>query len=394
VEREADELLKAAGLPALDHAGAEFGRLCRRLLQANIEYTRIERDRWNGEEPYKRVNHVASRVATQVATPTTVKAGPLFSVVADKYLKENPKGERTAKPFRAELKKFVESIGGDRPVASITKEDGRTYKDHLMNVRKLGLHTVMKHVSSLVAVFRWAESQGYIPDGSNPVKGLAPNKKVVKKSMLKRRPFTDQELLTVLGSKKFLAQRTKHPDRWWIVLLCLFTAARREEAAQLVLADIQEEDGIPFIRINDDAKLDQHLKNEGSRRRVPIDSALIRLGFLEYVESIRKAGHTRLFPDLVKGHNGYADPVGKWFGRLVTACGLHDPELVLHGLRHGAITKLHAAGVADDVVKMLVGHVDQTVHGQTYVHRHLIPLSLLREGSEKLRYDDVEKTLL
>jgi hypothetical protein len=30
VEREADELLKVAGLPALDHNGAEFGRLCRR----------------------------------------------------------------------------------------------------------------------------------------------------------------------------------------------------------------------------------------------------------------------------------------------------------------------------------------------------------------------------
>jgi hypothetical protein len=48
VECQADELLKEAGLPALDHKGAEFGRLCRRLLQANIEYTRIEKDRWEG----------------------------------------------------------------------------------------------------------------------------------------------------------------------------------------------------------------------------------------------------------------------------------------------------------------------------------------------------------
>lgn len=31
VEREADALLKAAGLPTLDHAGAEFEKLCRRL---------------------------------------------------------------------------------------------------------------------------------------------------------------------------------------------------------------------------------------------------------------------------------------------------------------------------------------------------------------------------
>lgn len=32
VEREADALIQAAGLPGLDHEGAEFERLCRRLL--------------------------------------------------------------------------------------------------------------------------------------------------------------------------------------------------------------------------------------------------------------------------------------------------------------------------------------------------------------------------
>lgn len=393
IEKDADELIKAAGLPALDHEAAEFGRLCRRLLQARIAYTRIETDRWNGAYS-PRVHRVSTHGATQVsAAPPPVKAGPLFSVVAEKYLRENPKGERTAKPFRAELKKFMEAIGGDRPVDSITKEEGRKYKDHLMNERKLGLHTVMKHISTFVAVLRWAEAQGYMPDGRNPLKGLAPNKKVVKKSMQKRRPFTDEELLTVLGSNEFLKQRKKRPERWWIVLLCLFGGVRREESAQLVLADIQVEEGIPFIRIYDDATLDQHLKNEGSRRRVPIHSALVRLGFLDYVEGIRKAGHVRLFPDLVKGHNGLGDPAGKWFGRLVTRVGLTDPALVLHSLRHGALTKLHAAGVPDDTVKMLAGHADQTVHGNTYVHRHLIPLSLLRGGLEKLVYPEVEAAL-
>ncbi|HEU4683193.1 MAG TPA: DUF6538 domain-containing protein [Nitrospira sp.] len=41
-EREADALLKAAGLPPMDHDGADFGRLCRRLLQAKQEYFKIE----------------------------------------------------------------------------------------------------------------------------------------------------------------------------------------------------------------------------------------------------------------------------------------------------------------------------------------------------------------
>ena len=48
IEREADQLLKAAGLPALHHDSVEFTRLCRRLLVAREEYISIEQDRWNG----------------------------------------------------------------------------------------------------------------------------------------------------------------------------------------------------------------------------------------------------------------------------------------------------------------------------------------------------------
>jgi hypothetical protein len=41
-----------------------------------------------------------------------------------------------------------------------------------------------------------------------------------------------------------------------------------------------------------------------------------------------------------------------------------------------------------------VGHAASGVHGQTYVHRETIPLSLLREGLEKLKYDEVVKVLV
>jgi integrase len=394
IEKDARELLKAAGL-TLDPQGAEFGRLCRRLLRARIEYTQIEAERWNGVYNDRRpeARRFAERVATPAAAPAVKSSnGPLFSVVMDKYLAENPRAARTAKPMRVELMKFIEATGGDRAIDRITKADGRTYKEHLLNDRKASLLTVVKHLSALSVVFKWAESNGYMTDGSNIMKGLTPNKKAARKQAVQRRPFTDAELLTVLGSKEFIAQRETNPDRWWIVLLCLFTAARREEVAQFALSDIGSDDGIHFLKITDEGK-DQTLKNEGSRRRVPVHSALVQLGFLDYVARMRKANHFRLFPQLKKGQNGYSDPCGKWFGRLVTKCGLTDPALVLHGLRHGGITKLHAAGVADDVVKMLVGHSDQTVHGQTYLHRNLIPLKLLRDGLEKLRYDIVMKAL-
>jgi hypothetical protein len=105
-------------------------------------------------------------------------------------------------------------IGGNRSVSAITKADCRAYKDELMQIRKLHLVTVIKHLSSLSSVFRWCERQGYIPEGTNPVKGLAPAKKQAKKLAAPRRPFTTEELLKVFGSPAFktppLAKGTRH----------------------------------------------------------------------------------------------------------------------------------------------------------------------------------------
>lgn len=42
---------------------------------------------------------------------------------------------------------------------------------------------------------------------------------------------------------------------------------------------------------------------------------------------------------------------------------------------------------------MLAGHAASGVHGQVYVHRESIPLSLLREGLERLTYPDIVEML-
>lgn len=68
--------------------------------------------------------------------------------------------------------------------------------------------------------------------------------------------------------------------------------------------------------------------------------------------------------------------------------------MVFHNLWHGGITKLHSAGVAHSTVEVLAGHASNNVHGQVYVHRDGLLLSLLKDGLEKLRYVEVEKVLI
>lgn len=394
---EADELLQAASLPALNHSSPEFARLCRRLLRARIEYAKIELDRWDGiysETRQGNQHGVSSRppATSDVGATKPVDSLPCTTVI-DKYLVAVPRPARTAAPLKAELRRFVVYIGGDKPIASVTKADCVRYKEYLMTTRGLSLMTCHKHLTNTDTFFRWAMSHGYMPDGTSPMKGLAPSKRLVKKHVVRRQPFTDEQLVTILGSPEFVNQRHERPERYWLILLLLFQICRREEAAQLYLRDIGESDGVTYLNITD-KEPDQTLKNEGSRRKVPLHSSLIELGFLDYVHGIEAHGHKRLFPQLTrKGNNGYGDPVGKWFSRMVTDLGLTDPALVIHSLRHGGITKLHSAGVPVNIVETLTGHAAGNVHGQ-YVHRELISMKTLRDGLEKLEYPEVVKSLM
>jgi integrase len=259
----------------------------------------------------------------------------------------------------------------------------------LVDERKVKWATVGKLMSQLSGLFRWCVRHDYIE--KNPITGLLPDKKVAQKEKAPRKPFTDSQLLTVFGSEQFRAQRHERPERYWIVILLLFTGARRDEIAQLRLDDISEEQGIPYLRITDEGP-DQSLKNEGSKRRISIHSSVLQLEFMEYVEAMRKAKEDRLFPQLTLGLNGYGDAVGKYFARLLTKLGLTDKALVLHGLRKSAITKLHEAGVPEKHVQILTGHSSNTVHEQ-YIHRDMVALSVLRDALEKLRYDEVVDAL-
>jgi len=121
VEREADELLKSAGLPMLDHDGADFGRLCRRLLLAKQGYLRIEADRWQGK--YTATNRPASQ-KTPIVTPVSL----LFSTVVDKYMAETTMAARSGDPLKAEFLRFIRTIGGDKPMLLSRRPTGEPTK--------------------------------------------------------------------------------------------------------------------------------------------------------------------------------------------------------------------------------------------------------------------------
>lgn len=111
---------------------------------------RIESERWEGKYTSKQRQSVAVVDSKAPLAP----ACPLCSIVVDKFLAETPRAARSARPLKVELLKFVSliGIGGDKPITSITTADGRTYKAHLLNDRKLTMLTVSKHLSAVATV--------------------------------------------------------------------------------------------------------------------------------------------------------------------------------------------------------------------------------------------------
>ncbi len=101
------------------------------------------------------------------------------------------------------------------------------------------------------------------------------------------------------------------------------------------------------------------LKNVGSERTVPLHSALIAAGFLDFVGR-QKAGP--LFPDLPPDKFGKRGGNGtKILGRWVRGLGLTDPRLA-RITRGGTASNAGANhGLASDVTDAITGHAHRSV---------------------------------
>ncbi|MBU6483001.1 MAG: tyrosine-type recombinase/integrase [Nitrospirae bacterium] len=293
--------------------------------------------------------------------------------------------------IEATFKTFLRVIGGDKPIGDITKADCRAFKESMVSAYRKAA-TINKHLHFLDHLFRWAKGQGFVADSVvNPIAELRIAKSIQKKEALKRLAFTREERETLIAHPSFQRQRdrSRHPERYWIVLLCLYAGLRREEAAQLLVSQVVHDavSDVWYFDISDQGE-GQSLKNAASKRRVPLHADLTaRLGFLDYVDRTKTVGHTRLFYQCAWSANGWGDATGKWFGRLVRGTLKFPPSLVLHSFRHGFITGLHSAGVPDALVYALCGHTGAggEVHAM-YTHRESFPLKVLSEAVNKLDF--------
>ncbi len=162
------------------------------------------------------------------------------------------------------------------------------------------------------------------------------------------------------GIRDRLAEGSKtiHDGLFFVLLLVWYTGARREEICKLKVEDIFDNVLVPYIYFRPSST--GGLKTTSSKRKLPIHSELLRLGFLEYVRAMRDEGETLLFPELYPA-GGTKRAVGDVFYKIWWIyIRPFVPDLkrgqAMHSARHSVSDALKQAGVDLESRNDVLGH--------------------------------------
>lgn len=399
----------------VDAGSDEHRELCNALLRAEIEALQrtLERDEGNySGQPQDPIVKPASGVQAVTAEP-----GQSVMDVFEQYATENPNQVKpdTLNQARRDIGLFVQFVGSTYPVSRIDKKNVREWKALLlkypvkaaetkefrgMSIEQVVRHnvkigkptitarTVNRHLSSLGAFCRWLVSHGYLDQ--NPVDGMALNKEKHSKTLT----FTADQMNTLFRSPLFAGCQSdtqprfiKKPGnvlirdhRYWVPLIMLFSGARPGEIGQLAVSDVREQHGHWIMHITDDGEGEKSVKNESSKRILPVHDQLIELGFIDYHIRMMKTGHDRLFPNAERNARGQmlAD-FSRMFSRYLTSLKIKEGRgYSQYSFRHGAADALRRAGYLDHEFKFLMGHGDTSMTGRY----GMMPQGMLEKRSE------------
>jgi len=172
---------------------------------------------------------------------------------------------------------------------------------------------------------------------------------------------------------------------WWLPVLSLLHGNRLSEFAQLRISDVIYASDNIALNITDDGE-DQHIKNSGSKRAVPLHPA-IREDFARFLEWHKhESGDERLFPlvkpDKMKRSGGR---FSTWFTKYRKENGIYLYRQDAHSFRHTHITACRNAKIPTDIFSRWTGHKVSDVV-QSYGD---MSLAALAEEMGKVKFEGV-----
>ncbi len=291
----------------------------------------------------------AGAIPSAFADEARIATGP-FGELFERWNRRAQRPRTTVYDFAKAARRFA-ALHAGLQVAEVRAAHVETFRDALI-AEQLSAGTVRKQVGALAAMLQCAVEEGALAE--NPARGIVPT---ASNERAERVDFDGVELAAIFGSPIYA--RGERPAAgagdaaFWLPLLALYTGARQGELGRLDVEDVRESDGVIFL-----ALLSEHVKPDAALRRpVPVHPDLLRLGFLQFAEMQRRAGQTRLFPELRADNKGkLTGNWSKWFARyLRQTVGIHDRRKTFDSFRHTFLTICREAGMAPETIDALTG---------------------------------------
>lgn len=302
--------------------------------------------------------------------------------------------------YRSKLKHASEFFGESSDLLSLEQMDIVKYADH---VRKtVANNTTRGQYIQIVATFiNWHRIRAGKPQLTT--KTLIPRRSTPESA--ERKAFTLEHMHTLFQNA--LQYRLTEPHKWWVTVAVAFIGCRVEELAQVnIKTDLIQDDksGVWYFKfdesLDDDGDKKKSMKKPASWRHAPIHSALVRHGFLDFLQNQVNNGATRPFesgwkPRIVEEDNihKWSHYITKWGGRELV--DLHEKGLLqkdnrtyFHSMRHTFAGLLGDAEVPSDIIEALsgrrVGGSDQERYGKIKTNHTRLSETGIEPGLIKL----------
>lgn len=241
----------------------------------------------------------------------------------------------------------------DKTVKQVLKMEG---------IVPMSTMSLNKHVSRLSSLLKFAIKEGYI--SVNYAERM--KMPVRRRADEERKVYSQEEIQKIILHLPFDQGKL---ERYWIPLIAMYSGLRLDEICQMYIEDVQRVDDIWCFSVNNDK--DKKLKTLSSKRVIPIHPKLINIGFIEYVEGLKKSGVPRLWMNLSRRDaDGYGNAFGKWFQRFNRKHITEDKAKVFHSFRHVVADTLKQAGVLEIIISELLGHANDSLTMSRYGKRY------------------------
>ena len=375
----------------------------------------------NGEVQVKPQTPVSTQKEIK---PKSVSASPLFSKMYPKHIERMKENKRRGKTIGETIETYNDVIEllGDKPIGEYSNIDGRDYRNSLLKTpknrkrvkryRDKNIHELMSldfppsdkmsfdNISKLIS--RMTSCWNFFVDeypeyvSENVFKSQSIRVNPVKRKD-RRGEFTEDDIHLIFNHRTYLpaifdspyGKKIQYPY-YWVPILGIFTGCRLEELCMMRVKDIIKEKDIWVYSIREEGEYGDEkttVKNPYSERDIPLSSVLVdTLGFVRYVDYVKKQGKERVFWELTKVKDRFSHNFGRFFNeRYLKQIGLKNGgrKLSFHSMRHSIETHLTNQNVNPRYIDFLQGHSQKGIGGSVYM-KGIQPEVLLKECVEKI----------